>query len=77
MRRKHNKKVAQNNKSSEERILALEEDLIRVIDLCLDLERRLDSQERFNKKLLHILKTELGTSTQSAGEASSEVSSSV
>lgn len=40
----------------EERLLDLEKDQLRMIDLLMDLEQRMDLQEKFLRKLLHLLK---------------------
>lgn len=40
----------------ENRVRELEEDVLRLIDVSMDLEHRLETNEKFLRKLLHLLK---------------------
>jgi tryptophanyl-tRNA synthetase len=54
-RRQHNQKVAQTFKDPDTRIRELEEDQLRLIDMALDQEQRIENLEKRLIKMLHLL----------------------
>lgn len=54
--------------STDERIKDLEEDVLRLIEFSMQLEQDLNSQIRFTRKLLHLLKEQEEVSS-SSGQA--------
>lgn len=54
-RKDKNKVIAQSYKDPDERIRELEEDALKLIDTVLDMEQRLYNQERYLRKLMHLL----------------------
>lgn len=63
-RNNRQKLIAQQYKDPDTRIAALEEDMYRAIDLLLDMEHRLEDQNKFLRKLLHLIdKHQQGKST--------------
>ncbi len=52
------KETARTYQSPEARILDLERDMLKCIELSLDLDRRVEGQAKFIRKLLKLLKEE-------------------
>lgn len=46
-----------------ERIRDLEQDMIRVIDICMDMEERLFRQERYLSKLVRLLRSDASSAS--------------
>lgn len=51
-----NQQLRQQQLSPEKRIADLESDQLRLIDMVLDLDRELDRQNKFIRKILHLVK---------------------